>query len=370
MYRTLSLFLLLIAGCRQPDTHLQDPDERQQATPPLLTESFEFEVNGNRLVGLLDMPAGVEPTATIIIVHGYGETNVVEQSWYYEMRSKFAEIGLNTIMWDKPGCGKSEGEFDINQPVQSSAQEVVEAVHAVQELQLAGSEAIGLWGISRAGWIAPLAMHQEPEIDFWISVSGTDDKENARYLIESNLRIEGRSEAEIEVLLSEWQARFNVFWQGGTYEEYLNTAPTLSEDDFIKFMGWDGYASEQEFLDYRNAFLNGDFVVDEDDELMIHVPNFTQVLESINKPVLALFGEKDTNVDWRKTMALYQETIGANPKAPLTIITFPDADHNLRQSKTGGIREFFDHAGNAPYTEGYYDSMIGWLVEHRLGVEQ
>jgi hypothetical protein len=56
---------------------------------------------------------------------------------------------------------------------------------------------IGLWGISRAGWIAPLAMAQHPGIGFWISVSGTDDKENFPYFIESNFRIEGRSEVQI-----------------------------------------------------------------------------------------------------------------------------------------------------------------------------
>jgi hypothetical protein len=53
---------------------------------------------------------------------------------------------------------------------------------------------IGLWASAAPDGIAPLAMAQDPGIGFWISVSGTDDKENFPYFIESNFRIEGRSE--------------------------------------------------------------------------------------------------------------------------------------------------------------------------------
>ena len=69
---------------------------------------------------------------------------------------------------------------------------------------------VGLWGIRRAGWIAPLAMAQDPGIGFWISVSGTDDKENFPYFIESNCRIEGRSEVQIRQLMSEWRRGFDL----------------------------------------------------------------------------------------------------------------------------------------------------------------
>ena len=46
---------------------------------------------------------------------------------------------------------------------------------------------------------------------------------------------------------------------------------------------------------------------------MIYVPGFRELLRRLDVPVLALFGEQDRNVDWRKTRALYTETIGRNP---------------------------------------------------------
>lgn len=342
----------------------EDVIQEKKAYERFQTDTLAFEANGKKLVGLFDRPLHPKPVATIIIVHGYGKTNVVEDNWYYDLRSRFAGIGINTLVWDKPGCGRSEGVFDIDQPVESSAREVVAAVRALQETNMAGTEHIGLWGISRAGWIAPLAIQEEASIAFWISVSGTDDKENARYLLESNLPLEGRTPEETALLVSEWQAQFNAAWQGGSYEQYLQAAPNLRSDPFIKFMGWGGQASEEEFLAYQDQFERGELVVDEQAELMVYVPAFEDILASIDVPVLALFGEKDTNVNWRNTAALYEKTLGANPAASLTIKTFPNANHNLKKSKTGGIREMLEQSGNTPYTEEYYPTMFFWLKKH------
>jgi len=112
------------------------------------------------------------------------------------LRSRFTQLGISTLIWDKPGCGESKGRFDADQPVESSAREVLDAIRHAREGKLPGVTKVGLWGISRAGWIAPLAITQDHKIAFWISVSGTDYKENFPYLLESNLRIEGRTEAK------------------------------------------------------------------------------------------------------------------------------------------------------------------------------
>lgn len=329
------------------------------------TERFAFEVDGDRLVGLLDAPH--DPRATVIIVHGYGETRVVEQNWFYDLRARFAGLGLNVLVWDKPGCGESEGVFDINQPVESSADEVVAAMRALQARGMLGTGVIGLWGISRAGWIAPLAMQAAPEIAFWISVSGTDDKENGRYLLASNFPIEGRPQRETDALVAEWQRGFDAVWQGGDYQDYLDARPTLSQDPFAEFMGWGGHVSEEAFYAYQARFESGEFVVDEEAGLQVYVPDFRQVLGAIDRPVLALFGEKDTNVDWRATSRLYRATIGANPRADLAIKTFPDANHNLKQAQTGGVREMYEQPWDTPYAEGYFEAMADWLVAKGFG---
>lgn len=334
------------------------------------TEDFRFEVAGNQLRGFVDRPPHQPALSTIIIVHGYGETNVVEWNSYAEVRRLFTHLGINVVVWDKPGCGASEGTFDINQPVESSAAEVVAAVHALRASEIEGSQKIGVWGGSRAGWIAPLAIQAEPSLSFWISVSGVDDKENARYLLSRNLLIEGRTAEEAERLVDAWQRSVEIAALGGTYEDYVEAAMEVSEDPFFQFMGWGEPISEEAFDTYQTQFKTGIYRFDPASRLAVYVQDFPELLSSLDIPVLALFGELDSNVDWRKTAALYRETIGANPQADLTIESFSGANHMLRQARTGGVREQNTLSWDWPFAEGYFETMAAWLVENEVGAKQ
>jgi pimeloyl-ACP methyl ester carboxylesterase len=332
----------------------------QLSTAIMTTQSFEFVSNGNRLSGFVDVPAGGAARAMIVIIHGYGKTDVAGRTSYYDLRSRFTQLGISTLIWDKPGCGESQGTFDADQPVESSATEVLDAIRRARESKLPGSQKVGLWVISRAGWIAPLAITQDPKIAFWISVSGTDDKENFSYLLESNLRIEGRTEAEIKLLLGEWRRGFEITSQGGTFEDYLAATQTLRHDPFMVFLSGGKDEDKAAFLAEQKQFLSGTFQVDKASGLMIYVPNFEHMLARVNVPVLAIFGEKDRNVNWRNTVALYSGTIGKNPNSNLTIRTFPDGNHNLQQAQTGGLREMLQMSEHRA-SGGYFEAMADWL---------
>jgi uncharacterized protein len=341
-------------------TAFTSPATGQPSAATMATQRFEFVSNGNRLSGFVDVPAGGTARALIVIIQGYGKTDVAGRTSYYDLRSRFTQLGISTLIWDRPGCGESKGTFDADQPVESSAREVLDAIQHARESKLPGSQKVGLWGISRAGWIAPLAITQDPKIAFWISVSGTDDKENFSYLLESNLRIEGRTEAEIKLLLGEWRHGFEITSRGGTFEDYLAATQTLRRDPFMVFLYGGKHEDEAAFLAEQKQFLSGTFQVDEATGLMIYVPHFQHMLARLNVPVLAIFGEKDRNVNWRNTVTLYSKTIGKNPNASLTIRTFPDGNHNLQQARTGGLREMLqmsEHHASA----GYYEAIADWL---------
>ncbi len=331
------------------------------------TENFEFQSDGKKLSGILDLPSGHEPTAFVIIVQGSGRSDVVAGNWYYDLRSHFVQLGLACFIWDKPGCGKSEGNFDINQSVQSSARDVLSAIEALKSRGVSGSAKIGLWGISRAGWICPLVIQDYPLTAFWISVSGTDDKENFGYLLETNFRIEGRSESQTRLLVEEWKRGNDIFRKGGSPEEYLKATHDLQRDSFcISFLGYRTF-NREEYLQNQKMFINEHHEFDEETGLMIYVPHFRETLNKIKCPVLAIFGEKDANVDWRKTMALYMETIGNNVNAKLTFKTFPDGNHNIQKCKNGGLRELNDPANKHEMCDGYFKTILTWLAENGFG---
>ena len=186
------------------------------------TSDFTFRSNSLELSGVFDTPEDRPAEALILFVHGYGGTDIRANQSFGDLRRRFGEIGIASAVWDKPGQGRSEGSFDINQSVYESAQEVVDAAKTLRAMNAPGSDKIGIWGISRAGWIAPLAMEQHPDLEFWISVSGVVGEDNFPYLLLSNLPHEGGSVEDAEKLSAEWQAGCALQRTGGSYDAYLD----------------------------------------------------------------------------------------------------------------------------------------------------
>ena len=333
------------------------------------SEPFEFQFENKTLRGLIEKPQKQKSKAIVIIIPGYGRTNFVEGNWYAALREKLVATGLTVVFWDKMGCGKSDGEFDAQQPVENSADEAIAAIREIKGLKLAGSEKIGFWGISRAGWIVPL-INEQYSMDFWISVSGTDDKENFGYLLKSNLIIEGKAEEEADKLYKAWMLGHKIFSSNGTYEEYLSAIQPLRQDSTSQRLF--GYTFEpriteedrMRYLKEQKQYTSKGYF-DVKSGLWAYIENFDETLVKINCPVLALFGANDSQVDWRKTKKLYEETIGANPNSELTVKVFENCNHTLQKCITCGWREDLS-ASNWQACDDYYKSMEKWLKKHNI----
>ncbi len=321
------------------------------------TEGFSFDFDGNTLRGVVETPKDRRASALVILIPGHGRTNVAGGQWG-DLRSLFPRLGISVVVWDKAGCGDSDGDYDHQQTVDSSADEVFAAIEAIQDHALPGSERIGLWGISRGGWIAPLVTVRFPKVAFWISVSGTDDKETFGYMLRSNLKIEGRTDAEVATIYSEWLAGDKIFREGGSWEVYEQSTQNLRTDPFLREFFGIGTGGEAEYLANQREWRRKSLRYDDETGLQIVVDDFPAILSAVRAPVLAIFGEKDTQVDWRSTLRLYRETIREDL---LTIRRFPDGDHNLEKSTTGGFRESRANGQTWEPVDGYYQAMEDWL---------
>lgn len=321
---------------------------------------LDFEFEGVVLNGVLNFPEKAKPKGIVLIVHGSGQTNAVAQEWYHDVREAILKAGYATYMWDKMGCGKSGGTFNYNQSVENSALEVIAAINTLKKQQISGSSEIGLWGISRAGWINPIVINQYKRIKFWISASGVDSKENFKYLLEQNLRIIGHPKDSINLIVNEWLEGSKISHLGGSFEAYQNATPNLGKNKFwLRFTN--GGITEEGYYDYQQTFMKEK--LDEETGLQVYVENFETILSNIDCPVLALFGEKDMNVDWNQTKHLYEKVL--THTRDLTIKSFPDCNHNLFQCETGGFYEFQDN--NLPWTRcnEFLNTMTDWLSERK-----
>src|SRR5690606_36322094 len=53
--------------------------------------------------------------AVMLFIHGSGRTDIRANDSYIDLRSRFAALGIACVLWDKPGCGRSRGQYDANQ---------------------------------------------------------------------------------------------------------------------------------------------------------------------------------------------------------------------------------------------------------------
>lgn len=160
-----------------------------------------------------------------------------------------------------------------------------------------------------------------------------------------------------------------IFIAGGTYTDYLNATPNIRKDTAVTYYAGDLEISREAYNKEQAAFMKvkDQYEFEPETASLIMVPDFDTLFSSLNIDVLALFGEKDTNVDWRKAKQVYESTIGNNPNASLHTQTFPNANHSLTISPTGSVREV---EGNlmreGVKAEGYYRVQLDWLRQYVL----
>ncbi len=312
------------------------------------------------------MPVDLPPSAMVILIPGHGKTHFRDSNWYFDpLIDRLSNMGLAVFRWDRAGCGNSEGTYDHQQSVQSSALEALAAIEELQKRKISGASKIGFWGISRGGYICPLIIQAYPETAFWISVSGTDGLNSWDYMFESNLVFAGRRKRKAKLLVAEYLAGLEILESGGSYEEFMAAQSNLYRDTFcLSYLGrepatFDSLAYAEYAEVQRSVRSQINYTRDPKTGSVVVVPQFKEVLSGVSCPVLAIFGKKDFIVDWKKTRKLYQKTLGKNPDR-LTIKSFPNANHSLLKCRTGASNEKLD---DRQYCSGYLDTITDWLKE-------
>jgi len=95
-------------------------------------------------------------------------------------------------------------------------------------------------------------------------------------------------------------------------------------------------------------------------EFVSRIQDFDPVsaLERMRSPLLGIWGARDALVPAHHSLATFAAALARarNPNVRLQI--FPEADHGLRRTETGGRNE-----PRGEHVPGFFSSMTGWLRE-------
>ena len=131
------------------------------------TVDVTFESQGDTLAGTIWMPAGEGLFPAMVVVHGSGRaTRIAERN----AARHFSSMGVAVLSYDKRGVGASGGTYvgrnnTSRENLELLSDDVVAAVKKMRSTTKIDPDKIGLWGVSQAGWIIPLAVSKISTID-------------------------------------------------------------------------------------------------------------------------------------------------------------------------------------------------------------
>jgi pimeloyl-ACP methyl ester carboxylesterase len=255
--------------------------ETEPARPPV--EEIRFRSGDFEVVGDLRFPAGDEPYPAIIMVHGDGPATRHGAVNFGPTIEIFQRNGYAVFSWDKPGSGESTGEFGEGHGLEQRAAILADGINVLVEHPTIDSTRIGLWGISQAGWVMPLALELTDDVAFMIVVSGgaEDSIEQMVYQFGQRVLSAGGS-LEHADLVEQYGSQA---LKATNYTDYREAMEILREiPDVEARIGIDlDMAEEDEWLPWPrdiDAFFNP-----------------MDVIEHTTIPVLVFFGEFDKDVD-------------------------------------------------------------------------
>jgi uncharacterized protein len=309
----------------------------EQLQPPMV-EVIAFESGSFHVVGDLRLPEGTGPFPVVLFVHGSGPIDRTMFGYYRPIMERMLQAGYAVFSWDKPGTGESTGQLSNTRVYHQRAQIVLDAIEVMKARSDIDRQRIGLWGISQASYVMPLALSQSEDVAFMICVSctGAAGQDQAAYQITSFAMfcedVPEENADQRTALLAELDEARSI----ETYEEYLHYREVL--DAFV-----DTSPYRQKLLDALSQ--NGASGVIPKKAWLENDPeiegwwNPVGVLEQVRIPVLAIFGDRDSNGDpiqgayaWRKAL---EQAGNRNFRVEL----YPSVDHFMVASESSCLNE-------------------------------
>jgi dienelactone hydrolase len=312
-------------------------------------ESVRFPGAGNVLAGVLVLPSCPGPHPAVVFLNGSGAADRTGNGLFPPLWAHFARHGFASLSWDRPGVGESTGDFEA-QTFPDRAEEALAAVRFLRARPDVRPGAVGLWGFSQGGQVAPLAASQSADVAFLIEVSGSQVPawQQDPYRVEAELRADGFPEAEVAEGAAFARLRMDLIRRRRPFGELDEAQQKVRDRPWFEYV----------HLCDRKRFESGTVTVG-------HDPGPTW--EKVRCPVLAVFGEKDTSCPVERSVAVVRQGLERAGNRDVTIRIFPKAAHAITAAETGGPREARERSRSGPpgagpeFVPGYLDAMSGWL---------
>jgi pimeloyl-ACP methyl ester carboxylesterase len=293
------------------------------------------------LAGTLTTPQSTGRHPAIVFTHG-GGPDTRDLSRFYA--DHFARIGIASLIYDKRGVGASAPELDWGR---SSFNDLAgDALAGVQLLRTrvdVDSKRIGLYGPSNGGWVVEYAAAHSKDVAFIIVISGggIPSWESEVHRVEAQARAGNFSEDAIKEAVAFMHQKFEVARTGQGWEQLQKLIDSSRDAKWFRFV------NVPRSLDGLREAWTGQFRYDPYSDL-----------SKLRIPVLAIFGELDTETPAKQISARTEEALRKGGNNRYIIRVFPSANHGIMIfHESGKPWHFFGFA------DGYVDLISLWVLK-------
>jgi pimeloyl-ACP methyl ester carboxylesterase len=255
-----------------------------------------------------------------------------------------AAHGYASFVWDRRGWGTSNGERAAS--FADLAEDVAAIAAELRRNPKIDPSKIGVWGFSQAGWIGTLAASRSRNIGFIalfspaLSLPFRQEEQSVGH----TLRADGESAAEIQQARDLFHAKLEFAMFRSDWSRYYSLRQAIVQKSWFRFLDAPQDPSDPEFQFLR---LNSHY-------------NSLNALAAIHVPLLALFGEFDTNVTPDTGMSLLEQGLDLAGNKSLTMRMIPNANHSLIGVQSSKPNDFIRPVKHAP---GVWSYLWDWLAE-------
>ncbi len=344
---------LLIFGLFTLSIVMGQQEERPQTPKPPFNYSIE-EVeydNADHSVhygATLTTPRNKKNFPTVIIISGSGtqdrDGTLFDHKLYWVLADYLTNNGIAVLRVDDRGAGKStKGPNPKELTSADFSYDVETSLNYLLSRKEINAKNIGLIGHSEGGAIAPMVAARRKEISFLVlwgapAIGGvaTNTSQNLFQLRKAG--IDSTATVAFGELHNQMLAKFTA-----PNKEQLNKQLDSVYSNWLKQQSpaiiKSLYATEKTIVGQGVQFMYDGLY---DIHWMRYFINYNPVddLKKITCRVLAINGEKDTQVDAISNLTLIEKTIKANGNKKVVIKKLPGLNHLLQTANTGDFTEY------------------------------
>ncbi len=325
------------------------PDMRrpQEPQPPYPYEEIEVTFRnraaGIDLAGTLTLPGGAGPFPAVVLISGSGPQDrnsaIAGHRPFLVAADYLTRRGIAVLRHDDRGCNRSGGNFH-NATTADFAGDAGAAWEFLARQPRIDPKRVGLCGHSEGAIAAPMVAARNPKVAFLVLLAGTGIPGERLWFMQAESLARSRGAGE-EAVRKELALSAKLFAVLKSESDPAIVEPEMKRIALEALAGMS--AEEKKQLNESEEMQMADiksYVADLDWNRFLASYDPAASLRRVHCPVLALHGEKDTQVDADVNLPAIARALNEGGNTGVETAELPGLNHLFQTAGTGHPREY------------------------------